>query len=60
MWYAIPVYLPDGETDTVYISEEFYTEEKLYIGTNLEKYIHEFYGLVNVGYPRLVEEREIV
>lgn len=61
--YEIPVYLPDGTQETVYISEEFFREEKLDQGTNLEGYIIDLIydgRLVNVGYPRLVEERETV
>ena len=62
MWYKVNVWV-NGETDTVYISEEFYTEEKLDRGTNLESYIIDclYDGqLVNVGYPFLVDSKEQV
>jgi hypothetical protein len=61
--YAVPVYLPDGTHETVYISEGYYNEEKLDRGTNLESYIIDLVyngQLVNVGYPVLVDERERV
>jgi hypothetical protein len=63
MFYQIPVYFPDGTYEYVYLSQEFYDEEKLYNGTNLEKYIIDFiyFGqFVNVGYPQLVDEKELV
>lgn len=54
MIYQIPVYLPDGTKEIYTVSEEFFREEKLDRGTNLEQFIHEIYGMhVNVGYPRL-------
>ena len=61
MIYEIPVYLPDGTQETVYISEEFFREEKLDRGSNLEGYIIDLIycgQFVNVGYPRLTERDE--
>ena len=56
MLYEIPVYFPDGTQEIYRISEEFYREEKLDRGTNLEAFIEEVYGMqVNVGYPRLTQ-----
>lgn len=63
MIYEVQVWLPDGEVEKVYISEELFHEEKLDRGVNLERYISDcIYGgqLVNVGYPILVEDKEIV
>jgi hypothetical protein len=54
MLYEIPVYFPDGTKEIFRISEEYFREEKLDRGTNLEAFIQEVYGMqVNVGYPRL-------
>jgi hypothetical protein len=59
MIYNIPVYFPDGTKEIYTVSEEYFREEKLDRGTNLEKFIQEVYGTqVNVGYPRLTLELE--
>ena len=57
MFYEIPVYFPDGTQEIYRISEEYFREEKLDRGTNLERFIEEVYGMqVNVGYPTLSQE----
>lgn len=57
MVYLIPVYFPDGTQEIYRISEEYFREEKLDRGTNLEAFIEDVYGMqVNVGYPRLTQE----
>jgi hypothetical protein len=54
MIYLVPVYFPDGTQEIYRISEEYFREEKLDRGTNLEAFIEEVYGTqVNVGYPSL-------
>jgi hypothetical protein len=54
MVYLVPVYFPDGTQEIYRISEEYFREEKLDRGTNLEAFIEEVYGAqVNVGYPSL-------
>jgi len=56
MIYCIPVYFPDGTKEVYTISEEFFREEKLDRGTNLERFIEDVYGMqVNVGYPTLTD-----
>ena len=57
MIYCIPVYFPDGTKEIYRISEEYFREEKLDRGMNLERFIEDVYGMqVNVGYPRLIQE----
>jgi hypothetical protein len=57
MIYLIPVYFPDGTQEIYRISEEYFREEKLDRGTNLEAFIEDVYGMqVNVGYPTLTQE----
>ena len=57
MLYEIPVYFPDGTQEIFKVSEEYFREEKLDRGTNLERFIEEVYGMnLNVGYPRLTQE----
>ncbi len=56
MIYNIPVYFPDGTKEIYTISEEYFREEKLDRGSNLEQFIQEVYGMqVNVGYPTLTD-----
>ena len=56
MFYEIPVYFPDGTQEIYRISEEYFREEKLDRGTNLERFIEEVYGMnLNVGYPTLTQ-----
>lgn len=56
MIYCIPVYFPDGTKEIYRISEEYFREEKLDRGTNLERFIEEVYGMnLNVGYPTLTQ-----
>ena len=56
MIYCIPVYFPDGTQEIYRISEEYFREEKLDRGTNLERFIEEVYGMnLNVGYPTLTQ-----
>ena len=56
MIYCIPVYFPDGTKEVYTISEEFFREEKLDRGMNLERFIEDVYGMqVNVGYPTLTD-----
>jgi hypothetical protein len=56
MIYCIPVYFPDGTQEIYRISEEYFREEKLDRGTNLEAFIEDVYGMqVNVGYPTLTD-----
>lgn len=57
MIYLVPVYFPDGTQEIYRISEEYFREEKLDRGTNLEAFIEEVYGAqVNVGYPTLTQD----
>lgn len=57
MLYEIPVYFPDGTKEIFRISEEYFNEEKLYMGENLERQIEEVYGaqVTHIGYPRLTQ-----
>lgn len=55
--YCIPVYFPDGTQEIFRISEEYFREEKLDRGANLEAFIEEVYGaqVTHIGYPRLTQ-----
>jgi len=55
MTYEIPVYFADGAKEIFKVSEEYFNENELYIGTNLEQTIEDVYGtqVTHIGYPRL-------
>ena len=57
MTYEIPVYFADGAKEIFKVSEEYFNENELYIGTNLEQTIEDVYGtqVTHIGYPRLVQ-----